>query len=437
MKALKTVLLALVILLNLDQSLHAQFGSTLNGVGAVSRSMGGTTTAAPLDSLGAFQWNPSTISALPNSMDFGLELLMPRSTLSSQIDPGSLGGGFPPVQLAGATESDAGVYPLPEFGLVYRPDGSDLTLGVGILMVGGFGVNYPGSIGNPLLTPPPPSGLGVGPIYTQYQLMQVVPTAAFQLTDALSVSVSPVIGLAGLSADPGIVAAPDAAAGGAPTYPPMTHGAYQWGAGFQLGAFYTIDEAWQLGASFKSPQWFNDFKYNSRDQLGAARRLEFGLDAPMTVSIGAAYKGIDRWLFAIDAKYLDYANTEGYEASGFRPDGAIAGLGWDNVYAVSVGAQHELTNRTDVRMGYSYSTNPIDDAMSFYNVGAPLVVEHGLYTGAGFDVTERLKLSVAWSHYFENSVTGPIQTMGGPIAGTRVSSSGYANSLLFGATVLY
>ena len=43
-----------------------QLGSTLNGLGPISRSMCGATTAAPVDTLGAFQCNQATIKALPN-----------------------------------------------------------------------------------------------------------------------------------------------------------------------------------------------------------------------------------------------------------------------------------------------------------------------------------------------------------------------------------
>ncbi len=102
---------------------------------------------------------------------------------------------------------------MPNFGLVVNPKDSDLSFGVGVLTVGGFGVNYPGSTTNPILTPPLPNGLGVGPIYTQYQLVQVVPTLGLQVTDKLSIGFSPIVNMASLTADPGILAAPDNANG--------------------------------------------------------------------------------------------------------------------------------------------------------------------------------------------------------------------------------
>ncbi|MCX7399226.1 MAG: outer membrane protein transport protein [Planctomycetales bacterium] len=432
------VVASLVLLLLSQNAVHAQFGATLNGVGPVSRSMAGTTTAAPVDTLGAFQWNPATISALPSSMDFGLELLFPHSTLASTVNAGSFAPGFPAATVSGSTDSDTGVFPLPEFGVVLNPEGSDFSYGLGMLAVGGFGVNYAGSADNPMLTPPLPNGLGVGPIFTQYQMMQVIPTVAYQASDNLSIGFSPIVNLAALTADPGILAAPDNAGGGPfPTYPPMNHGEFQWGAGFQIGAFYVTDSDWQYGASFKSTQWFKDFEYNSRDQIGAPRQIQYGLDAPMIISVGTAFTGFEKWLLAVDGRYLNYSNTRGYSSTGFTPAGAISGLGWNDIYAISLGSQYQVTDAASMRLGYSFNTNPIDEENTFYNVGSPLIIQHGAYLGASYDVTSRLTISFAYSHYFENTISGPIQSPAGPIPGTNVTSSASADSLLLGATVTF
>ena len=49
-------------------------GFVLAGAGPVNRSMGGASTAAPLDATGALFWNPATLSGLPSSeLDFALE----------------------------------------------------------------------------------------------------------------------------------------------------------------------------------------------------------------------------------------------------------------------------------------------------------------------------------------------------------------------------
>src|SRR5262249_43001032 len=91
---------------------HAQ-GLILGGAGPVNRSMGGASTAAPLDATGALYWNPAGIGGLPASeLDLGLELLYPRSTLSSAIPGGALGPGLPPGPVFGTTRDEVGVFPL-------------------------------------------------------------------------------------------------------------------------------------------------------------------------------------------------------------------------------------------------------------------------------------------------------------------------------------
>src|SRR5213080_2430506 len=135
----------------------------LPGAGPVNRSMGGAGTATALDATGALFWNAAAISALDRpQIDFAVELLFPQATLQSSVRPNSFGLGIPPVGLAGSTDSDSGVAPLPSFGLVWRPEDSCWTYGLGVFVVGGFSANYPGSPHNPVLSPPPPAGIGLG-----------------------------------------------------------------------------------------------------------------------------------------------------------------------------------------------------------------------------------------------------------------------------------
>ena len=48
-------------------------GVMLRGIGAVNESMGSVATACPLDSAGAINWNPASISALEkNEIEFAL-----------------------------------------------------------------------------------------------------------------------------------------------------------------------------------------------------------------------------------------------------------------------------------------------------------------------------------------------------------------------------
>src|ERR687883_311114 len=73
---------------------RAQFGLALSGVGPINRSMGGASTAAPIDANGALYWNPATIGGLGRSeLDFGVQLLIPRTSITSRIGVGTLAPG--------------------------------------------------------------------------------------------------------------------------------------------------------------------------------------------------------------------------------------------------------------------------------------------------------------------------------------------------------
>ena len=57
------------------------------------------------------------------------------------------------------------------------------------------------------------------------------------------------------------------------------HARTTWGGGFSLGVYYEADN-WSYGASFKSPQWFQSFRFNTSDELGMPRTAELDLDTP-------------------------------------------------------------------------------------------------------------------------------------------------------------
>src|SRR5204863_6707 len=100
----------------------------------------------------------------------------------------------------------------------------------------------------------------------------------------------------------------DANGDGFGTYPAATHGRLQAGAGVQAGIFYNYDACWHFGASLKSPQWFETFRYNSADELGRPRSAEFRFDYPLMASVGASYTGLQGWVLAADFRYIDYHN---------------------------------------------------------------------------------------------------------------------------------
>ena len=416
----------------------AQFGPIMTAAGPINRSMGGAATGSPVSASGALLWNPATLSKLSSSeLDVGAELIFPHTSLYSAIPAGSLGPLGPPVDLAGRSTNQNAVFAVPTIALSHRPENSRVTYGMGAFALAGFGLNYSGSTTNPLLMPPPPAGLGFGPIYSQYQVMQIAPAIVYDVTDELSVSFSPLLDIGMAQLDPAIFAAPDDANGnGFASYPRGTHSRQAWGGGFSLGAYYEVDD-WGLGASYKSQQWFQPYKFDTANEIGIPQTVNFSLDLPSIISIGTSYKGIDGVLLAADLRYLDYANTAGFGDSGFAPNGALRGIGLDSILAASLGAQFQLTQALILRTGYSWSQNPVASDQATANVASPLVVQNMISAGGSYQVTNTLSLSAAYTHAFENSVSGPITLPTGAIPGSTIKSTASADMVTVGATVKF
>ena len=422
-------ILAVLALLFVGSEAVAQ-GPVLSGAGPVNRSMGGASTAAPLDATGTLYWNPAAISGLKSSqLDLGLEILYPHSAVRSAI---------PAAGLDGKTRDEAGVFPLPTGGFVFKPADSGWTFGLGIFPSSGFGTNFPGSTSNPILTPPPPAGVGLGSVASNYQVLQIAPTVAYQVTERLSIGFAPLINLGKLSVTPGVFVSPDDANGdGAPHYPTATNTRFAWGAGFQAGVYFVASEDWAFGAAFKSPQWFEPYRYNVSDELGRARTVQLQFDSPLIVSLGTAYTGIDKLTLACDVRYLNFQNTAGFRHAGFNASGATTGLGWNDVFSASLGSQYQLTEKIAMRLGYTYNTNPIPPENATFNVASPLTYQHQIGTGASYALTPCCTLSAAYYHIFYQTVTGPYLTPGGAVPGASVSVGAGADSLIAGLSVKF
>ena len=344
-----------VVALTLSPAFATAQGIIVPGVGPVNRAMAGAATAAPIDAAGALRWNVASISGLKTSeITFGAELLLPTEDLSSTV-PTQLG------PMSGTSSGEPGTATIPEIALVHRPDHSPWTFGLGMFGIAGFKTNYPASTTNPISLPQP-NGLGV--IFSELEVLEIAPAVSYALTPQLSIGFAPSLAIGRLNANPLFMATPDAG-----VYPPGYGSRNYFGGGAQLGLYYIANECWRFGASIKSPLWFEDFRFFTQDSAGTPRTEHFDLDLPMIISLGTSYSGIDRLLWAMDVRYFDYKNTNGYRETGFDPaTGAIRGLGWSNTFSISNGLQYQLSDSLFLRLGYTYQKNPISNQNTFFNV---------------------------------------------------------------------
>lgn len=414
-----------LLVLILPAGAYAQ-GVMLSGIGPVNASMGGASTAAPIEALSALAWNPAAISGLPTSeLSVGLGLMLADTTIDSSIFGLS----------AGSTGSEPGVVPLPSIGWVHHAN-ERVTFGLSVAAVAGFKTNYPASLTNPVLAPPLAGGLGS--LYTEGQFLQIAPVISYAVTDKLSVGVGPTVTLGQITVDPLILTAPnDADGNNIATYPSGRGTRYGWGGGAQLGVYYITDHHWHLGASIKSPQWMEDYRVHTENELGLPYVAKFKFDLPMILSVGTAYSGFERSIFSVDLRYFDYKNTAGFGDSGFAPTGELRGLSWTNQFALATGMQYRVCDSFLVRLGYTFNTSPFSNRDTFYNVGSPLNYQHQLGMGASWDLSDCVSLHLAYTQYFHYGSTGPILTPAGAIPGSAVANSVSAYIGSLGVTVRY
>lgn len=392
-------------------------GVIVSAGGPVHRGMGGASTAAPISALGALYWNPATISGLEKGeLEVGLDLLFTKHRVASSFGP-----------FSGSTDAEPGTFPVPNIGWVHHLEDSPITVGFSVNAVAGFKTNLPADPTNPVLMPQPN---GLGRVSSEASFIQLAPVLSYAVSDRVSIAAGPVITSGQVSLEPFVFGAANADR----TYSSGRATRYHWGGGLQVGTYYIPDPDWRFGASWKSPSWMETFEFYGEDENGAPRQLSASIDLPMTVSLGAAYAGFENWLIALDLRYLDYANADGFgDAAQYEASGRLQGLDWSSVMALAVGVQRSLGERVFVRSGYTYNQNPIKESEAFYNVATPLFYEHMISVGGSYKLNNSLALNIAYSHYVENSRTGPIVLPGtGAVPGSSVTNEMSADFLSFG-----
>jgi long-chain fatty acid transport protein len=259
-------------------------------------------------------------------------------------------------------------------------------------------------------------------------MLAIMPSVSRQFTDRLAIGGGPDIVSGSAAFDPAFFAPGPKDGTGLPTFPPATNARPFWGAGFQIGLLYNLNDDWNLGFSYKSPVWQERFGFNSSFPDLAPRRIGVQAQIPEIFSWGIAYKGFDRALIDVDLRYLDYANTSLF---GTKPiDG---GLGWISIFAVAVGGQYQATEKLTLRSGYLYNTNPIREINTLFNVQAPGFLQNLFSIGASYKITDDITLSLAWVHQFRDSIQGPVLQ----IPGASVKLDAQVDSLVAGLNIQF
>jgi long-chain fatty acid transport protein len=415
-----------------------QAGHIMQGVGSVNMSMGGAATAQPIDISGALQWNPASISVFDGTeLRFDVGLFFSSPELSSTVPEFDTSGQPTGNFFSGTTADDRGMSPLPALALVWGQPESPHTFGVSAFGISGFGVTFPENSANPLNAPQEFGGFGR--IESEYILMQIGFTYAYQINDQLSVGIQPNINYANLELLPNPTATPNAAG-----YP-GTDKASALGVGGQVGLFFDSGSGFKAGLSYKSTQAFGDFELENTYLDGSTNTNEFKINYPAIYSVGLGYSlgNID---LALDYRLVDYENTAGFKESGWTitngvPTGSVAGFGWENISIISAGIQYKGIDKLPIRVGYTYSSNPINENLAFFSIPATAIIKNAFQFGLTYEVSDRLQLNTTYHHGDSGGATsGPVLSPlavqnfppNGAIPGSEVSYDMTTDMVMFG-----
>jgi len=448
---MKSLLISIFILLTV--SLFAQTGHVLQGAGAVNFSMGGAGTALPLDVNGALQWNPASITAFDrNELALSVAYFTAAPSVYAKVtQPDGQGGTF---DIRGTTDDELGASPLPTLGAIFAKPDSKFTFGVSAFGISGFGVDYPATTelptpnnpdfnpnaSNPLLYPQTMGGFGH--LNSNYQLMQLGIAAAYELTEGISIGLAPTFNYSSLLIEPVPIAAPSQ------NGYPLGEKASALGIGAQAGLFFHLESGINFGVAYKSTQFFKDFEIEGKYADGsAAPTTNFNMDYPAIFTAGAAYTH-DKFDFALDYRIINYEKTDGFEKTGWVigengfPTGAVAGFGWKDVNVVAAGLQLKMMEKLPIRLGYTYSSNPITEDNVFFSSAAPAVIKHAVQAGFSYKITDNLGIHLAYHRGFGEDVTGQLmnpmmitqENPLGKVPGSEITSSMHTDVVLLGVS---
>jgi long-chain fatty acid transport protein len=364
-------------------------GDNLIGLGAKARGMGGIGIGMSHGAESALA-NPALITTVTSTeVSFGGTLFMP--------DVAYDGG-------AGYKRSDADMNVIPEVSIAAKMN-DHFYMGIGIWGTGGMGTDYREDTSGSTMQ-----------MVTNLQLMQFGVPLAYRY-DGFSFGVTGIVQYGALDinynngSNVGAGIAQDIAFG------------------YSLGASYTFEKAGvpglTLGAVYKS-----SVEMDYKDQLSNATApfaaagvsgIPEQLEQPVEYGAGLSY-AINRHTFAFDYKRILWGSAKGYKD-----------FGWKDQDVYIFGYQYAAAD-WQLRVGYNYAKNPIDElnwmanggaALNMFNLlGFPATVEQHYSVGGTYAVNETFSFDAAYVYAPEVEERFTSATQSGPVEiGSKHSQS--------------
>ena len=425
--------MAVALALGAAGTAQATNGYFAHGYGIKAKGMGGVGMAISQDSY-APGINPAGLAGMETRFDGALTYFRPERSYEAG-QPGQAGT-FPLAP--GEVESDSKNFFIPSLGFVQQID-EDRSWGIAFLGNGGMNTNYPGFENSQFCQMPemdPNTGQPTGnmlPIGSQtgvfcdgsagvdLEQLAIIPTYAQKFADGrVSVGFSPIISYQRFEAK-GIQAFADFGASDDSENFSGNGTDDSWGYGAQIGIQAQVAEGVRLGANYRSKIRNSDF-----DDYAGLFAESGSFDIPSTWGMGVAWEVTPTVTLVADYQRINYSDVDAISnsgpdaqdlqaAMGAQMQGGSApffgtsdgrGFGWDDINVYKIGAQFELPNDWQVRVGYNRGDNPIDSDEVTMNILAPGVMKHHYTAGFTKSFGDQHELSFAAMYAPSNSVSG-------------------------------
>lgn len=356
-------------------ALAGNFGSDFDiSMTPAAGGMAGVGLVRPQDPVAAAFGNPATMSQLQGETSFTLGGTYLDVTAKADHDGSITGAPF-----SASSESDS--YLLPQTAALQRI-GDDLVVGGGITVNSGLGADFRNV--SPIIRPK-----------VEFLSFAANFGAAYDLTEDLTIGASATLGFGLLEL--GLV----------------DNTALKDAFGFRgsVGATYDLGPV-AIGASYTSPL---KYEFEGVTETSPGTFTDFDLTLPQTVGFGIATTELfsSDWLVEFNYRWKNWGNADGFEDV------------WQDQHVFALGGQYRMGDFA-FRLGYSYSTdlqkknvgNSIGSIGSLALGGGTVPVtpelvqfvqatltqpfwQQQISAGAGYQVTERLRLDVQGGYAFD------------------------------------
>jgi len=351
--------------------LHATDGYFDLGYAVQAKGIGGAGVAFPQDTL-APATNPAGAAFLDDRADVGLTYFQPDR--SASLGPGQFSG------------NGIERFYIPELGFKHSLS-PHFDFALAVYGNGGMNTDYRTAI----------PGFGTSSAGVSLSQVFVAPTLDFKLNEKHAFGIAP------------IFAIQDFRAHGLQDFGIGNNGDdYSYGGGVRVGYTGKLTDWLTVGATYQSRVFTTPFTHY------ASLFAEHGsFDVPSNFALGIALKPYKPVTYALDVEHIFYSEIKavGNElsgatlANGLGSDGG-PGFGWRDVTAVKTGIAWDATQKLTLRAGYNFSTQPIPDNQTYFNILAPAVVQHHVTAGVTWRLSKNWEASGFYAHAFEAAVNG-------------------------------